>query len=164
MGKLPQANKKGSFDDFYLKIRKKVTEWFESGRLGEKSGKWMDCFVEYLLVFPDLVHLMIKLFGDKEVPPKTKGMIVIGFAYLISPIDVVPDFIPVFGFIDDLLVSVILLNKIINSGDEKLKEKIVYYWVGKEDVFLKIREIVSAMNELSAQIPKSISGFFNKYK
>lgn len=162
MGKLPKV-KKGSFDDFYLKIRKKVTDWFESGKLGNKSGKWMDSFVQYLLIFPDLVHLMIKLFGDKEVSPKTKGMIVIGFAYLISPIDIVPDFIPVFGFVDDLLISVLLLNKIINSGDEKLKEKIAHYWVGEEDIFLKIREIVSAMNELSAQIPKSISGFFNKH-
>lgn len=163
MGKLP-VKRKGSFDDFYLKIRKKVTDWFESGKLGKKSGKWMDDFVQYLLIFPDLIHLMIKLFGDKEVSPKTKGMIVIGFAYLISPIDVIPDFIPVFGFVDDLLISVILLNKIINSGDEVMREKIKLYWVGEDDIFLKIREIVAAMNELSSQIPKSISGFFNKHK
>ncbi len=163
MGKSPVI-KKGSFDDFYLKIRKKVTDWAESGKLGKKSGKWMDGFVQYLLLFPDLIHLMIKLFGDSEVPSKIKGMIVIGFAYLISPIDIIPDFIPVFGLVDDLLVSVILLNKIINSGDEKLKKKISYYWVGEEDIFLKIKEIVSMMNDLSAQIPKSISGFFNRHK
>lgn len=163
MEKLPKY-KKGSFDDFYLKLRKKITGWFEDGKLGKKSGKWMDDFVQYLLVFPDMVHLMIKLVGDKQVPPKTKGLIVIGFAYLISPVDVVPDFIPVFGFVDDLLITVILLNKIINSGDEELKMKIKTYWVGDDDVFLKIREIVSTMNELSAQIPKSISGFFDKHK
>lgn len=163
MEKLPNK-KKGSFDDFYLKIRKKITDWFEQGKLGKKSGKWMDGFVQYLLIFPDLVHLMIKLVGDKDVSPKTKGMIVIGFAYLISPIDVVPDFIPVFGFVDDLLITVILLNKIINTGDEELKKKIKTYWVGEDDIFLKIKEIVAAMNELSAQIPKSVSGFFDKHK
>ena len=163
MGKLP-VNKKGSFDDFYLKIRKKVTDWFESGKLGEKSGKWMDNFVQYLLIFPDLIHLMIKLVSDKDVSPKVKGMIVIGFAYFISPIDIVPDFIPVFGFVDDLLIAVILLNKIINSSDEGMREKIKFYWVGEDDVFIKIKEIVATMNELSSQIPKSISGFFNKYK
>jgi len=156
--------KQGSFDDFYRRIRKKITDWFESGKLAEKSGKWMDGFVQYLLVFPDLVHLMIKLAADKEVPPKVKGMILMGFAYLISPIDVLPDFIPVFGFVDDLLIAVILLNKIINSGDSLLKDKIKDYWVGEEDIFLKIKEIVSAMNELSAQIPRSISGFFSKHK
>ncbi len=163
MGKLPDK-KKGSFDDFYLKIRKKITDWFESGKAAKKSGKWMDNFVQYLLIFPDLVHLMIKLLGDKEVSPKIKGMIVIGFAYLISPIDIVPDFIPVFGFVDDLLITVILLNKIINSGDEVIIKKIKFYWVGEEDVFLKIKEIVAAMNELSSQIPRSISGFFDKHK
>ena len=163
MGKLP-VKKKGSFDDFYLKIRKKITDWFESGKLGKKSGKWMDNFVQYLLIFPDLVHLMIKLLGDKDISPKVKGMIVIGFAYLISPIDIVPDFIPVFGFVDDLLITVVLLNKIINSGDKIIINKIKFYWVGEEDIFLKIKEIVAAMNELSSQIPKSISGFFDKHK
>ena len=163
MGKLP-VKKKGSFDDFYLKIRKKITDWFESGKLGKKSGKWMDDFIQYLLIFPDLVHLMIKLVGDKDVSPKVKGMIIMGFAYLISPIDVVPDFIPVFGFVDDLLISVILLDKIINSGDAVLKEKIKNYWMGEDDIFIKIKEIIAAMNELSAQIPKSISGFFSKHK
>ena len=163
MEKLP-GKKKGSFDDFYLKIRKKITDWFESGKLGKKSGKWMDNFVQYLLIFPDLVHLMIKLLGDKEISPKIKGLIVIGFAYLISPIDVVPYFIPVFGFVDDLLVTVVLLNKIINSGDEVVIKKINTYWVGEEDIFLKIKEIVATMNELSAQIPRSISGFFDRHK
>ncbi len=163
MGKLPNK-KKGSFDDFYLRIRKKITDWSEEGKFGEKSGKWMDNFVQYLLIFPDLVHLMIKLIGDKEVSPKTKGMIVIGFAYLISPIDVVPDFIPVFGFVDDLLITVLLLNKIINTGEEELKKKIKAYWVGEDDIFLKVKEIVAAMNELSAKIPRSISGFFDKHK
>jgi len=91
-------------------------------------------------------------------------MIVIGFAYLISPIDIVPDFIPVFGFVDDLLITVVLLNKIINSGDKIIINKIKFYWVGEEDIFLKIKEIVAAMNELSSQIPKSISGFFDKHK
>jgi len=154
--------KKGSFDDFYVKLRKKVTDWFESGKLKDNSGKWMDEFVQYLLIFPDIVYLMIKLFGDKDVPPKVKGMIILGFTYLISPIDILPDFIPVFGFVDDLLISVILLNKIINSGDEHLKEKIRHYWIGEEDIFQKIKEIVSTINRLSSRIPKSILRFFNK--
>ena len=163
MEQLPVSDR-SKFDDFYKKIRKKITGWAQTGKFGEKSGKWMDPFVQYLLVFPDFVHLLIRLFSDKEVSPRIKGLIIVGFAYLISPIDVLPDFIPVFGFVDDLLVSVILLNKIINSSDENLKNKIACYWVGEEDVFLKVSEIISVMNELSARIPKSISGFFNKNK
>ncbi len=161
MGKLPEAKKK-SFDDFYIKIRLKITNWFESGKLGEKTGKWTDSFVQYLLVFPDMVHLLIKLVGDKEVSSKVKGAILMGFVYLISPIDIIPDFIPVIGFIDDLLITVLVLNKIINNSDEDLKKKIKVYWVGEEDVFIKVKEIVSLMNEMSAQIPKSISRFFNR--
>ncbi len=161
MGKSIDIKKK-SIDDFYTKSRRKVIDWFESGKLKKKSGKWTDEFVRYLLIFPDIVYLLIKLSIDKEVSPKVKGTIIIGFAYLISPIDLIPDFIPVLGFVDDLLISVVLLNKIINSGDEKLKEKITYYWMGEEDIFLKVKEIILIMNGLSSRIPKSISGFFKK--
>lgn len=163
MGKLP-VSKKGSFDDFYRKLRQKILNWFEKGKLNRKTGKWTDNFLQYLLVFPDLVHLLIRLFTDKEVPARIKGFIVMGFAYLLSPIDIIPDFIPVAGFIDDLLITVIVLNKIINSGDEKLINKIKTYWAGEDDIMAKLKEITAVMNEVSSQIPKSISDFLKKRK
>ncbi|MEN8152395.1 MAG: DUF1232 domain-containing protein [Acidobacteriota bacterium] len=158
------VSKKGSFDDFYHRIRKKILSWFKSGKLDKKTGKWTDNFLQYLLVFPDLVHLLIKLFSDREVPPRIKGFIVMGFAYLISPIDIIPDFIPVAGLIDDLLITVIILNKIINSGDEKLVGKVKSYWAGEDDILVKVREITGVMNDVSSQIPKSISDFLKKRK
>lgn len=149
-------------ESFYLKIRKKIVLWMEEGKLKKKSGKWTDSFVEYLLIFPDMVHLMIKLFSDKDVSPRVKGYIVIGLAYFISPIDFIPDFIPVAGLIDDLLVSVIIVNKIINSGDELLIKKVKKYWAGESDVFKKVQEIVSTFHEISSQIPKFFFNFLKK--
>jgi uncharacterized membrane protein YkvA (DUF1232 family) len=156
------VKKEQIYTDFYQKVRSKINKWFNSGKLNQKTGKWTDHFLQYLLVFPDLIHLMIKLLADKAVSATYKAYILLVFAYLISPIDIIPDFIPVVGFIDDLLVLVIILNKIINSADDIVLQRIKIHWAGDEDVFDKVKEIICAMNELSSKIPKSIYDFMKK--
>jgi uncharacterized membrane protein YkvA (DUF1232 family) len=151
-------------EDFYQRLRIKINNWIKNGRLYKKTGKWTDPFVQYLLVLPDLAHLVIKLFFDKEVPNAVKGYLLVALAYLVSPIDIVPDFIPVAGFIDDLLIMVVFLNKIINSADAALLNKIKSHWAGEDDVFMKVKEIVAVMNNISSNIPKSLYKFMKRKK
>ena len=105
---------------------------------------------------------MIKLFIDKKISPKIKGYILITLVYLISPLDIIPDIIPVVGLIDDLLVLSVILNKIINSADPETLEIIKTYWAGEDDVFKKVKEIVATMNEISSKIPRAIYNFIKK--
>ena len=60
-------------------------------------------------------------------------------AYLASPLDIIPDFIPLVGKIDDVAIAFFGLNAIIN---EVPKEIILQNWQGKEDVILLTREAV----------------------
>ncbi len=147
------------YRDFYQNVRTKINKWVLSGRIDKKSGKWTDHFLQYLLLLPDIVHLMIKLFMDKKVPRHTKGYILMAFAYLLSPIDIIPDFIPVAGFVDDLIIMVIALNKIINDSSPRHLEVIKSHWAGKEDIIVKVKEITAVMNRVSGQLPKSIFSF-----
>lgn len=156
--------KEKKYQDFYQKLRQKIGKWVKEDKLNKKTGKWTDKFVQYLLILPDIVHLMIKLLVDKEVSPLIKSYILMAFVYLISPIDIIPDFIPVAGFVDDLLVSIIILNKIINTVDTQILYKIKTYWAGEDDIFVKVKEITSLINDLSSQIPKSILNFMKKKK
>ncbi|MCK4763747.1 MAG: DUF1232 domain-containing protein [Candidatus Aminicenantes bacterium] len=151
--------KEKKYNDFYQRLRVKINRWASSGRLNRKSGKWTDVFLQYLLLLPDLVHLLIKMLVEKGIPARFKGYILIAFTYLLSPIDIIPDFIPVLGFVDDLLVLVIMLNKIINSAHEQALEKIRTLWAGEEDIFAKIKEIIDTMNSFSSRIPQSIYKF-----
>ena len=156
--------KEKKYEDFYQRLRVKINKWVKNGRINKKNGRWTDSFLQYLMTLPDLVHLMIKLFTDRKVAAHVKGYLLVAFAYLISPIDIIPDFIPVAGFIDDLLVIVVMLNKIINSADRELLETIKKHWAGEEDVFAKIKEIVGVMNDLSSQLPKALYGFMKRKK
>ena len=151
--------KEKKYNDFYGKLRARINKWATEGKLDKRSGRWTDFFLQYLLVLPDIVHLMIKLFFDRTVPPPIKGYILVAFAYLVSPIDIIPDFIPAAGFVDDLLVLAIILNKIINTSDQELLEKIGNQWAGEDDVFMKVKEIVNLLNDLSSLVPKALYNF-----
>lgn len=154
--------KEKKYSDFYQRLRVKINKWVQNGKINKKKGGWTDHFLQYLLLLPDMVHLMIKLFSHRKVPAHVKGYILVALAYLVSPIDLIPDFIPVAGFIDDLLVTAILLNKIINSADRELMETIKTLWAGEEDVFAKVKEIVGVMNNLSSHLPKAIYNFMKR--
>ncbi len=72
------------------------------------------------LVYVSLI-LYYTLQSDK-VSLKDKAIIVGALGYLISPIDVIPDAIPIIGLSDDLAVLLYVLNKVGNVSEE-IKEK-----------------------------------------
>ena len=135
--------------DFYKKIRKKINEWLESNT--GKNKQWN----EYILLAPDLFHLLTKLSVDKEIPESKKVKLYAAIAYFISPIDLLPEalFGPV-GFLDDIALSAYVLNDIINNVDPKIVKR---NWAGDKDILVLIKTIVAnANNFLGSGIVKKI--------
>ena len=63
-----------------------------------------------LRLIPDLVRLVRSLLADPGSPTRVKVALAGLLIYLVSPIDLIPDFIPVLGSIDDLVISAIVLR------------------------------------------------------
>jgi uncharacterized membrane protein YkvA (DUF1232 family) len=59
---------------------------------------------ELLRLAPDVVRLLTRLARDRSVPVGARIWLGALVAYLLSPIDLIPDFIPVLGYADDALV------------------------------------------------------------
>lgn len=49
-------------------------------------------------------------YKDSRTPWQAKGMILITLCYLLSPVDLIPDFIPVLGYLDDLVIIPLLIT------------------------------------------------------
>lgn len=73
------------------------------------------------LVYASLI-LYYTLQSDK-VSVKDKAIIIGALGYLISPLDVIPDAIPIAGLGDDLAVLIYVLNKVWGDVSEDIKEK-----------------------------------------
>jgi len=59
---------------------------------------------------PACVTLARRLRGDERVPMRAKVAVALAAVYLLSPLDIVPDFVPVLGALDDAVVLAIALR------------------------------------------------------
>lgn len=66
--------------------------------------------MDLLRLAPDVVRLLKRLASDKALPAGVRLWLGALLLYLISPIDLIPDFIPVLGYADDALVVAIALR------------------------------------------------------
>ncbi len=138
-----QAKQKTIFTDderkmqFYEKLRKKVRQVSK-----EKAGK-AGVLTEYLFLLPDFFILVTRLAMDERVPTKKKIFAGAIIAYMMLPIDIIPDFIPVLGHLDDLVLVVLGLNMILNDIDQQI---LIDNWSGEGNL-LELLQTISAKAE-----------------
>ena len=78
---------------------------------------------------PDCVVLVRRLLGDPRVPRGAKAALGVLVVYLASPIDLVPDFVPVAGQLDDAILLALVLRRVLRgAGEEVVRE----HWPGPE--------------------------------
>lgn len=63
-----------------------------------------------LRLVPDLVRLVRRLLADTRTPASVRLALIGLLAYLLSPVDLVPDFVPVVGSVDDLIIAAVVLR------------------------------------------------------
>ena len=78
---------------------------------------------------PDCIVLFKRLLSDPRVSGWRKAAILLLIAYLAMPIDLVPDFIPVAGQLDDVIIVALVLRLTLRSGGPELLEE---KWPGPE--------------------------------
>jgi uncharacterized membrane protein YkvA (DUF1232 family) len=82
---------------------------------------------EALRMLPDLLRLLKRLATDPALPRGARIRLWLLLAYLITPIDLVPDFIPIIGYADDAIIVAIALRSVIrHSGPDAIKR----HWPG----------------------------------
>lgn len=76
---------------------------------------------------PDFVVLFRRLLSDRRVPRRRKLVLAALIPYLAMPFDLVPDFIPVAGYLDDAVIVAFVLRHVLRgSGPELIEE----HWPG----------------------------------
>jgi uncharacterized membrane protein YkvA (DUF1232 family) len=94
---------------------------------------------EYALLAPRLIKLLTRLMRDPRVQPRSKAVLLITAAYLMSPIDVIPDMVPGVGQLDDIIIVAFALDHLLNRIPEDLVKE---HWDGDEDVLEIVRHVV----------------------
>jgi uncharacterized membrane protein YkvA (DUF1232 family) len=139
---------------FYEKLREKVRNYSK-----DKGGKY-GVLSEYLFLLPDLFILVCRLAMDERVPTRKKVIAGAIVTYLILPIDIIPDFIPVIGHIDDLVLAVLGLNMILNDIDKQI---LIDNWSGEGNILELLQSITHKAEQfLDKNIMQKINNWITK--
>ncbi len=103
-----------------------------------------------LRALPDIGRLIARLVVDPLLPRSAKVALAAAAVYLLSPLDLIPDFIPFLGFADDVVLAAILLDGIFNFVDRAL---VLKYWPGTPD---SLDRIARAARVLAAWVPRRL--------
>ena len=76
---------------------------------------------------PDCIVLFRRLLADDRVPRRSKLLLAALIGYLAMPIDLIPDFIPVAGQLDDAIIVALVLRSVLRAGGPGLLRE---HWPG----------------------------------
>lgn len=123
---------------------------------GDASVQLRALAKDAVLFLPNMVKLLGRLARDPRVPRRSKILMGGVIVYLASPIDLLPDAIPVVGVVDDLLLAAYVLNHVIDRAGE---EVILEHWDGPQDLLQLVRSILDAT---SSMVPKPIRKWIDR--
>ena len=111
---------------------------------------------------PSYVRLLIGLISDSRVSKLDRFFVIAAVAYIISPIDFIPDVIPFFGEVDDVFLLMLALQRLVNNAGRSV---VLKHWSGNpaEVHNLNFARIVSAAGFfLPSQIKRRLFGMMGK--
>jgi uncharacterized membrane protein YkvA (DUF1232 family) len=71
------------------------------------------------------LRLLWEVFKNKQTPWVVRLILIAGFAYVLLPIDLIPDNMPVVGWMDDLALAIVLVAAALKFTPEELLAKLV---------------------------------------
>lgn len=78
-------------------------------------------------LIPNLLMLFRGLLADPRVPRASKAWLWFALAWLVSPIDLIPEFVPVAGPLDDAIVAALVLRHVMRRTDRSI---LAEHWRG----------------------------------
>lgn len=89
-------------------------------------------------LLPDLVRMLHGLAGDPALPRRARWWLWGVIAYLASPIDLVPDVLPVVGVADDAVAVALVLRAVTRRAGAEALER---HWPGSDEGLGAVRSV-----------------------
>ncbi|MEO8251718.1 MAG: DUF1232 domain-containing protein [Chloroflexota bacterium] len=90
---------------------------------------------------PDVLRLLRSIVRDRSTPLDVRLVLIGLVAWIVSPIDLIPEFIPVLGPVDDIVVAVVALRYVRRRvGVEELRAR----WAGTDEGFAILLRVIGS--------------------
>jgi uncharacterized membrane protein YkvA (DUF1232 family) len=151
-GETDTAAREGSSRSTRSRRRSAATEDPDSPAVGAPRTGARRTVLYYIRQLPAYVRLLGGLVTDKRVSMVDKMLVLGAVAYIVMPIDLIPDFIPFFGEIDDLYILILALQRLISNAGRSV---LLDHWTGSPADLADIN-LRSALTAAAFFLPKRI--------
>jgi uncharacterized membrane protein YkvA (DUF1232 family) len=93
---------------------------------------------DMLRLVPDVLRLLRRLAADPDLPRGVRWRLSAIVVYLLLPIDLVPDFIPVVGYADDAVVVALGLRWVVRAAGAEALDK---HWTGTDQGLSAVKRL-----------------------
>ena len=131
-----------------------IRDWLEEKMADERTRVLIR---EAVMLVPNLGKLLARLAADPRVPVRAKVFAGVAAAYAFAPIDVVPDFIPLLGKTDDILLMALALRHVIEEAGVAVVRE---HWDGPDQVLTVMIDLISAITDT---LPRPIRMALNRF-
>lgn len=121
-----------------------------------KSIQGRQLVADAVFMMPNIVKLVGRLLRDPRVPRRAKITLGLAAAYVASPIDLIPEVIPVIGWADDVLILMFAIDSLIDRAGEEI---VTEHWDGPGDLLSLVRDVVGLSRNL---VPKRLSNLIDR--
>ena len=109
-----------------------------------------------VLMLPNIVKLVGRLLKDPRVPRRAKITLGLAAAYVASPIDLIPEVIPVIGWADDVVILMFAIDALIDRAGTEIVEE---HWDGPGDLLGLVRDVVALSRSV---VPKRLGQMIDR--
>lgn len=103
-----------------------------------QARTWREFAQEAVLLLPNLVKLLFRLLSDRRVPLRRKALVGAVLVYVLSPIDLIPDFVTGIGHLDDIVAVSLAVDHLMRGTDESV---VLEHWDGSIDSLDLVRSV-----------------------
>ena len=101
-----------------------------------------------LRLAPDVVRLLRGLAADPSLPRGVRLRLVLLLGYLICPVDLVPDFIPVVGYADDAVIVAFALRSVVRAAGPRALDE---HWPGTPQGLRAVQRLAGVADSVGPQ-------------
>ncbi len=109
-----------------------------------------------VLMMPNIIKLVGRLLRDPRVPRRAKISLGLAAAYVASPVDLLPEVIPVIGWADDVVIVMFAIDSLIDRAGSEIVEE---HWDGPGDLLSLVRDVVALSRSI---VPKRVANIIDK--
>jgi uncharacterized membrane protein YkvA (DUF1232 family) len=90
---------------------------------------------EVARLLPNLALLFKGLLGDERIPRRSKALLLVAAVWIASPIDLIPEFVPFLGPLDDAVVAALVLRHLVRIAGEQV---VTEHWRGDPETLHRV--------------------------